>query len=103
MSIVDSNLPTSGRSASITTIDHHKRQQTLRLWESMDEGTSDFFHDFFRAMRLAKHHNSEATAALLGNWQPTSTDEVILCYQQLLGISADAITAKLNQQAANDN
>lgn len=87
--------------ATITTIDHYKRQAVAEFWDAL--GEDSFFGDFIKAHRLATHHNPTATAELMKNFQPTSMNEAIKVYHALLKISADAIHSHLIKPAANDD
>jgi hypothetical protein len=87
--------------ATITTIDHHKRQAVAEFWDAL--GEDSFFGDFIKAHRLASAVDPESTAELMRDFQPTSMNHAIRVYQGLLKIAGDAVNEKLNQSAANDD
>ena len=107
MSIVDSipskNVPMSGRSATITTEREFLMHGIDRVWRGLTAANQRKSLDFMRALTLAGQLDPERTAALTTGFQPKTKADVDRVYRELLQISADAITDKLNQQAANDD
>ena len=89
--------------ATITTEREFLLRGIDRAYAALSAGKQREALDFMRLLHLANRIDPESTSELLRSFHPADKTDVDTAYRQLLSISADAITAKLNQQAANDN